>query len=410
MKIEQEINHLIESRAEEMAADTMAMCRIPAINPRMNGKGEYKRFQWLMEKLREYGVDYERISVPDEAVEEGVRESVIVRFDGTEDKEKTLWFIAHMDTVNTGDLQLWDTNPLEPVRKGDRIYGLGVEDNGQAVIEMLQALRIVQEKNIRTKCNLAFLFASDEETGSRYGLHALLKQGIIGDRDEAIVPDGGSPAGAFVEIAEKSQVWLKFTVLGKQAHASMPHLGVNACSAGMHFGAALEDLLKEKYGREDPLFNPPISTFELTQKFQNVDSPNVMPGKDEFVMDCRILPCYTVDEVMKTIRETADAFEMTHEGIQITSEFLARVDASPATPSDAPVVQNLVEAIRQEKIDAYFGGIGGGTCGAILRAKNIPAVVWSTLDDLAHQPNEYVILPNMVQDTKIFMGTITRYC
>jgi succinyl-diaminopimelate desuccinylase len=410
MKIEQEVNHLIESRAEEMAADAMAMCRIPAINPRMKGKGEYKRFQWLMKKLREYGVDYELISIPDEAVEEGVRENVIVRFEGTGDKEKTLWFIAHMDTVNTGDLQLWDTNPLEPVRKGDRIYGLGVEDNGQAVVEMLQTLRIIQEKNIRTKCNLAFLFASDEETGSQYGLHALLKRGVIGDRDEAVVPDGGSPAGAFVEIAEKSQVWLKFTVLGKQAHASMPHLGVNACSAGMHFGAALEDLLKEKYGREDPLFNPPISTFELTQKFQNVDSPNVMPGKDEFVMDCRILPCYTVDEVMETIRGTADAFEKTHEGIRITSEFLTRVDAPPATPPDALVVQNLVGAIRREKIDAYFGGIGGGTCGAILRAKNLPAVVWSTLDDLAHQPNEYVILPNMVQDTKIFMGMIARYC
>ena len=41
-----------------------------------------------------------------------------------------------------------------------------------------------------------------------------------------------------------------------------------------------------------------MSSFEVTQKFVNVESPNVMPGKDEFCMDLRILPDYPVDEVM----------------------------------------------------------------------------------------------------------------
>jgi len=410
MDINQGIGSLVESRAEQMAEDTMAMCRIPAINPRMNGTGEYQRFQWLIRELKGYDIPYQLISVPDEAVSEGERLNVIVLYKGTENQSKTLWFIAHMDTVNTGDLQLWDTDPLNPVRKGDRIYGLGVEDNGQAVIEFLHMIRIIQEKGIRAKCNLGFMFASDEETGSKYGFQALLKGDLIGSQDEAIVPDGGSPEGAFVEIAEKSQVWLKFKVLGKQAHASMPQLGKNACSAGMHFGALLEDKLKEKYGQDDPLFNPPYSTFELTQKFPNVDSPNVMPGKDEFVMDCRILPRYTVDEVMETVRKVKEDFEKSHNGIQITWEFLTRVDAPPATSSDATVVKKLVDVIREQGIDAYFGGIGGGTCGAILRARNIPAVVWSTLDDLAHQPNEYVIVPNMVQDTKILLGVVAQYC
>jgi len=32
----------------------------------------------------------------------------------------------------------------------------------------------------------------------------------------------------------------------------------------------------------------------------------------------------------------------------------------------------------------------------------IPAVAWSTLDELAHQPNEYAVIDNMIEDTKTF--------
>ena len=149
---------------------------------------------------------------------------------------------------------------------------------------------------------------------------------------------------------------------------------------------------------------------ELTQKFANVDSPNVLPGKDEFVMDLRILPCYTVDDVMEEIGKILDRYRDPERGVTISCEFLTRVDAPPATPSDSLVVQRLVSAIRESGVNAYFGGIGGGTCGAILRAKGIPAVVWSTLDDLAHQPNEYVILENLVKDTKVYLSVIEKYC
>ncbi len=405
-----ELRRRVDSRLREMAEDMKAMSRIPSINPRMGGEGEYRRMEWIQGWLASYGIACQVLDVPDDAVKEGVRRNLLVKFPGTRQPEKTLWIISHVDTVNTGDLSLWNTNPLEPVEKDGRIYGLGVEDNSQSVIEALQVCRVLQEEGIRATCNLGFLFVSDEETGSRFGLHALLDRGIFGPEDEAIVPDGGSPDGAFVEIAEKSQVWLKFTVNGKQAHASMPHLGVNACSIGVHLAAELEDTLKLKFHASDPLFNPPASTMELTQKFANVDSPNVLPGKDEFVMDLRILPCYTVDEVMEEIGKILDRYRDPERGVTISCEFLTRVDAPPATPSDSLVVQRLVSAIRESGVNAYFGGIGGGTCGAILRAKGIPAVVWSTLDDLAHQPNEYVILENLVKDTKVYLSVIEKYC
>ncbi|WP_313413105.1 M20 family metallo-hydrolase [Sedimentibacter sp.] len=405
-----ELNNIVDSCRQEMIDDIIKMNSIPSINPRMGGQGEFERFEWIEKKLRSYNIGYKVFEIKDEVVPQGIRRNITVSFKGSEDTRKTLWFIAHVDTVNYGDISLWNTDPFKPYDDGDRIYGLGTEDNSQAVIEMLYICKIMKQKCIIAKCNIGFIFASDEETGSRYGLHALFKENIFSPSDEAVVPDGGSSDGCFVEIAEKSQLWIKFTVKGKQSHASMPQLGVNACSAGMHLGVVLEDTLKEKYNYIDELFNPPYSTIELTQKFANVDSPNILPGMDQFVMDLRVLPKYDVAQVLSTIDDIIESFDEVNEGIKASYELLTRVEAPEPTNPDAEIVKKLVSSISETGRSAYLGGIGGGTCAAILRKHNIPTVVWSTLDEMAHQPNEYVLVSNVINDTKIFLSTIVKYC
>ena len=47
-------------------------------------------------------------------------------------------------------------------------------------------------------------------------------------------------------------------------------------------------------------------------------------------------------------------------------------------------------------------GIGGGTVAALFRHAGIPAACWARLDEIAHQPNEYCIIDNMVGDAKVF--------
>ncbi len=61
-----------------------------------------------------------------------------------------------------------------------------------------------------------------------------------------------------------------------------------------------------------------------------------------------------------------------------------------------------VSSKESRSLDAKVGGVGGGTCVAFFRQVGIPAVVWSTVDEVAHQPNEYAKVENMVNDAKIF--------
>ena len=72
---------------------------------------------------------------------------------------------------------------------------------------------------------------------------------------------------------------------------------------------------------------------------------------------------------------------------------------SPATSKDSPVAKELASAIKAvHNVKPKFIGIGGGTVAAELRNMGIDAVVWSTMDELAHQPNEYCIIENIAKD------------
>jgi succinyl-diaminopimelate desuccinylase len=402
VNIREDIAGVVESLRPEMVKFLVDLCSIPAVNPSFGGEGEYRRAKWLANFLEEHDLPVQIMEVDDHSVPEGKRLNLVSRLRGS-GEQGTLWIAAHMDTVAAGDMNTWETDPFSPVVRDGRIYGRGVEDNGQAIACMVYSLITLKRLGLQPKKDLGLLFVSDEEAGSTYGLKFLAEEGLFKPEDEALVPDAGCTDGSFIEVAEKSILWCRFTVVGKETHASRPHYGINAGWVGSLFAVELIETLRRKYRDRDILFDPPFSTFELTQKFANVSSPNVVPGKDVFTVDFRILPSWKLDAVVSDIDQLVTKYEYEHK-VEINYDFPQRVDAPLPTSPESAVVKNLSDALKQRGLSPKIGGIGGGTCAAILREMGIPAVVWSTLDELAHQPNEYAIIDNLVEDTKTFIA------
>ena len=216
--------------------------------------------------------------------------------------------------------------------------------------------------------------------------------------DLVLIPHGADSEGRTIEIAEKNLLLLRVHVMGKQTHGSRPDSGANACLAACALSLRLHDLEKI-FDKHDSLFEPDYSTFQPTKREKNVDSINIIPGEDWFCMDCRILPCYSLDQVLAQVNKACREVEAQY-GVKVEYTTPQKSE-SPATPVDAPVAQKLAAAIKKvHNIDAKFIGIGGGTVGAELRRKGIDAVVWSTLDDQAHQPNEYCVIDNLIKDSQ----------
>jgi succinyl-diaminopimelate desuccinylase len=399
----QKLFHEIEQLKTEMATALMEFIRVPAIAPENGGDGELQKAEKLAQILGEVGFDkIERCDAEDQRVSSGKRPNIIAYYNGEVDA-KRLWIVTHMDIVPPGEESLWTiTNPYEPLLKDNRVYGRGSEDNGQSTIASVFAVKALKRLGIRPKRTVALAFVADEEQGSTMGIQHLIRKGLFRKNDLIVVPDGGASDGSFIETAEKSILWFKIRTVGKQVHASLPNKGLNAHRVGMQLAVALDNMLHEKYALKDDKFDVPESTFEPTKKDKNVDAVNIIPGEDTAYFDCRILPDYDVDEVLAEINRVAAEVER-KSGAKITLEILQKQVAPKLKMDNAEVVALLKKAVKEARgLDARVGGIGGGTCAAFFRQIGIPAVVWSTVDEVAHQPNEYAKIEDMVNDAKIF--------
>ena len=385
-------------------------CR-PAISPALGGKGEYQKALYLEGELNKIKFDeLYRVDAPDTTAEGNIRPNIIAKYYG-ENKNKTLWLMAHMDVVSAGDLALWKTNPFELTldKDKDTIYGRGVEDNQQAIVAAILTAKTIAESGKRPPINLGIMLMSDEEVGNEYGLHYLLTQrpDLFGKDDLFIVQDCGDPEGREIEIAEKSTLWFKFTVIGKQCHASIPELGVNAFEAAANLGVRLSNGLRAKFSKRDPLFSPDVSTFELTKKEVGVPNVNIIPGKDVFYMDCRIFPCYSKEEVVEEIERICDTVENEFK-VKVEQEIIVDI-SSKATPKDSPLVHAYAEAVKAVyNAEAKVIGVGGGTFAADIRNLGLPAVVGSRMYSNPHGPNERTRLSFVLDDVKLLVYVLTH--
>ena len=386
------------SRPQIIELQTL-LTSIPAIAPEGGGDGESKKCDALEDWLKEKGFEnIERFEAPDSRVSSGVRPSLVVTIPGQDDSQR-VWVMAHMDVVPVGDPKLWNTDPWKVIEKDGRLYGRGVEDNQQGLCSAVFAGLYFIRNKIVPAHTVKLLFAADEENGSTYGAIWLIHNtSLFRKNDLILIPDGGDSKGQTIEIAEKNLLWLSVHVMGKQTHGSRPDSGANACLAASALSLELHKLEKF-FDRHDPLFEPDYSTFQPTKREKNVDSINIIPGEDRFCMDCRILPCYSLEEVLVQVDKCCRKIEEEY-GVKIEYTTPQKSE-SPATSVDAPVAQKLAAAIKKvHGLNARFIGIGGGTVGAEFRREGMDAVVWSTLDDQAHQPNEYCVIDNLIKDAQ----------
>ena len=399
----EELFHQVEKLKPEMTEALTKLIRVPAVAPENGGNGEKLKAEQLMELLETAGFDsIERFDAEDSRVSSGKRPNIVAVCHGESDVEK-LWIVTHLDVVPAGEETLWTvTKPFEPIVKDGKVYGRGSEDNGQSLVASIFAVKALKQLGVKPKRTVAIAFVADEEQGSKFGIQHLINKGLFGKNDLVVVPDGGNADGSFIEVAEKSLLWFRIRTVGKQTHGSLPNKGLNAGRVGMQVALALDERLHQKFSARDEFFDLHVSTFEPTKHERNVDAVNIVPGEDVSYFDCRILPSYNLDDVLAETRSVLAEFER-KTGAKITLEIVQKQPAPKVLNGDSAIVALLKKAIKEARsLDACLGGIGGGSCAAFFRKAGIPAVLWSTVDEVAHQPNEYAKIVNMVADAKVF--------
>lgn len=399
------LQHIASQRGRVIEIQT-ALTAFRALGPENGGDGEHAKAAYIEEQLRACGVtDITHVDSPDARVTSGLRPNIVARIPGA--SPRTLWIFGHMDVVPPGDAASWHGDPWQVRVDGDSLVGRGVEDNQQAIVSALLVAEALHALRITPSLTLGMVFMADEECGNDHGLAHVLRTrpDLFHADDLLVVPDSGSPDGSAIEVAEKAVLWLRITVRGLQAHGSAPHKGRNAFLAAADLALELEGLAHE-FPAEDALFSPPCSTFTPTRHDANVPNVNTVPAEDVFYMDCRLLPGLDRETVLAAVRRRCDAVAA-RRGVSVLVETHHWLPSTAPTPPDSPVVLALAQAVREVyAVEPRAVGVGGSTVACLLRARGLPAAVWSRVLDNCHAPDETALISSALGDAQVFASML----
>ena len=400
----QQVIQWINERKEEVVEIYKSILRIPALAPKNGGDGEWDKAQKIIEIITAWGwKDWlEVVEVPDPKAKNQSRPNLIITYNPENLSSPAIISVSHMDIVPVGDLTEWDHDPFDPLVKDGKLFGRGTEDNGQGLICSLYGLKCIVDLKLTIANPIKVVIVADEELGSTYGIRPLVEQNRFSADDIVVVPDAGVKSGLEIEVAEKKPFQVHIITEGHQGHAARPNDALNTQPVANALASRLYEELHTRFTESDPLFYPPVSTFEPTKRVNNVENTNTLPGRDEQWWDCRLLPDAPVEEIKKVFLTTAAEIEKKWNA-KITVNIRTRDIKIPTINADTQVVQRMQKAIgTMIEGKTTLVGIGGGTCAAFFRMAGIKAIVWGHMDHTAHETNEYCVVENLYTDIAIF--------
>ena len=265
---------------------------------------------------------------------------------------------AHIDTVKP--VNGWSKHPFTPIVEGDRIYGLGSNDDGASLVAMLQVFYKICESE--QSYNTIFLVSAEEEVSGKNGVESVMP--LLPPIECAII---GEPTGMHPAVAEKGLMVLDCVAKGVSGHAARNE-GVNAMYN------AIDDInwfRTHKFPKTSELFGDVKMT--VTQINAGTQH-NVIPDSCSYVVDIRSNECYSNSELLSIIKSN------------VGSEVKARSTRlnSSSISLEHPLVKRAVELGRKPY---------GSPTLSNQALMNVPTLKMGPGDTArSHTANEYVLI------------------
>ncbi len=322
-----------------------------------------------------------------------------------------LHFNSHYDVVPAG--KGWKRDPFQLTIDNDTIYGRGVVDMKGGMTATIVAAHAAIMSNIALNGTLELSFTPDEESGGETGVGYMLKAGLV-NPDYVVVAE---PSGINnIWIGNKGTVKMEIEIIGKQAHASTPWLGLNAFEGMVELSypfiyktkLALENKYS-KYTFLDSLQAKP--TINIGGIVEGGVGMNVVPGSCKFTIDRRLIPEENTESVIDDISKTVKLYSLPleEEGYRVLTRVISKSEPSVASPKSR-LVNEMKKAIKKViKKDPLLTICQARVDTAYFQAKNIQAVTYGPGDDnLAHTADEKSSLTDILIASKVYSQLISQ--
>jgi acetylornithine deacetylase/succinyl-diaminopimelate desuccinylase-like protein len=358
---------------------------------------------------------------------------VLARFRGRGERAPVL-MLAHLDVVEALP-EDWSMPPFELIEKDGYFYGRGSADNKAGAATLLANFIRLKHEGFEPPRDFILLLTGDEETEMKSIAYFANEKRELIDAAFALNTDGGrieskdgKPLAFSVQAAEKVYMTLRLEVDNPGGHSSRPRadnaiyeLAEALLRLQAHqFPVSLNEATRS-YFRQAAQFNEPemaasmraladdrasqsdiarldslvqlrilMRTTCVATQLEGGHAENALPQMAAAIVNCRILPQQTPEEVVAAVRQV-----LANDAVKVTvvyEPFLS--PPSPLTPEVMEPVARIAEQMYPG-IPVLTEMSAGASDGSYLRNAGIPTYGVSALaedsDDIrAHGRDERV--------------------
>jgi acetylornithine deacetylase/succinyl-diaminopimelate desuccinylase-like protein len=274
-----------------------------------------------------------------------IKKNLVVRLHGM-GKQKPLLLIGHLDVVEARR-EDWTTDPFRFVEKDGFYYGRGTQDMKSGDAIMVTTLIRFKKEGYTPNRDIILALTADEEGGKSNGVDWLLKNHrdlidaeIVFNHDGGgILSDHGKPVMMTVDATEKLYADFQLSVTNSGGHSSLPRPdnAIYSLVEGLarleryQFPFELNEITRAYYERmarvetperaadmnamlknppdadavarlsRDPIDNSTIHTTCVATRLSAGHANNALPQRAEAIVNCRIEPGHSAEEVRKEL-------------------------------------------------------------------------------------------------------------
>jgi succinyl-diaminopimelate desuccinylase len=401
----------IDARREELVELTRELIRFPTINP--PGEAYRPCAEYIGRRLESKGFQVEYVHAVGTPGDDAryPRINVIARREGA-GPGPTVHFNSHIDVVQSGGA--WTMDPFAGVVKDGKVFGRGACDMKGGLAASIVAVEALIDSHPKFPGALEISGTVDEESGGYGGVHYLAERGWFSPPrvDHVIIPE---PLNVDrVCIGHRGVWWAEIETRGRMAHGSMPFLGDSAIR---HMHAFVERLEHDLYPRlAQRRTQMPVVPAGARSSTLNINS--IHGGQPEsagyptpcvadscrMVIDRRLLIEEDMQDAKDEVRQLLEQLARERDGFRYSVRDIFEVRPT-MTDRDGPVARSTAAAIRrvighEPEFICSPGTYDQKHIDRIGKLRDCIAYGPGILD-LAHQPDEYVVIDDMVNSAKV---------
>ena len=384
------------------------------------------------------------------------KRNLVVRLRGT-GQHRPVLLIGHLDVVEARR-EDWSTDPFQLVEKDGELYGRGTLDMKGPDAIMLAALIRLRQEGFRPARDIILALTADEEGGAANGVQWLLQQHrelldaqfVLSGDAYSVMTENGRPLFFKLVASEKVYADFHLRVTNKGGHSSEP-VPDNAIYtltraldrlAAYEFPFELNAVTREYYRRlaaiesgqraadmrailhepadpaalgrlsQEPLDHSITRTTCVATRLDAGHANNALPQRAEAVVNCRILPGHSPEEVrQRLVQVLADpAITVSYLASDATLHDVAPAERGFAPP---PLLPEVMAPLDQLVAQTWPGLIvipsmsAGASDATHTSAAGLPTYTFSPLtvdpnDDREHGRDERIGVASFYQANEFF--------